>query len=248
MKRKILITGAAGRIGRLLTTQLADRYDLVLTDRHAPDPRPPHPFHVADLTDVAALAPVFPGVDTIVHLGANPSPEAEWEGLVGPNILGVRHVFEGASAWRCRRVIFASSIHAVDGHPSGAPLPSSIAARPKNAYGATKAFGEALASVYAARGDWSAICLRIGWLIDDDAQWPELVKQAARFVDLAFTHRDAVAAFVAAIEAPDELRYGVFNVTSANSGSPRLDLSETRRALGYAPQDDLVALARGQGT
>src|SRR5690242_648610 len=88
MSRNVLITGAAGRIGSSLTRDLAGRYSLSLTDVRPPaDPRG-NPFAEADIADLDAMCRLCQGVDTIVHLAADPSMEATWESLLPRNLVG----------------------------------------------------------------------------------------------------------------------------------------------------------------
>ncbi|MCL4863026.1 MAG: NAD(P)-dependent oxidoreductase, partial [Caldilineaceae bacterium] len=115
MKRKLLITGAAGRIGSFLTNQWKERYDLVLTDAHRPEETLGFPFIQADLSDFAAIRRLTEGIDTVIHLGADPRMEAPWETLLPSNVIGAYNVFEAAHQAGCRRLIFASSINAVFG-------------------------------------------------------------------------------------------------------------------------------------
>ncbi len=147
MKRKILITGAAGRIGGYLATAWRDRYDLVLTDIRALEDTRGLPFIQADLADLAAVEAACQGVDTVVHMGANPSPHATLEALLPPNIIGVYNVFEAARRAGCRRVVSASSIHAVFGYPADVQVHGSMPPRPRDLYGATKRVA------WKARGD-----------------------------------------------------------------------------------------------
>jgi NAD+ dependent glucose-6-phosphate dehydrogenase len=96
MKRKVLITGAAGRIGSFITAQWVDRYDLVLTDVREPKETFGFPFTQANLSDFDAVRPQLNGVDTVVHLGADPSMEAPWESLLPNNLISTYNVFESA--------------------------------------------------------------------------------------------------------------------------------------------------------
>src|SRR5690606_4581175 len=111
MKRKVLITGAAGRIGSFITKQWVDRYDLVLSDVRQPAETYGFPFHQLNLSDFDAVKQVVAGVDTVVHLGADPSMEAPWESLLPNNLIATYNVFESAAQNGCRRVIFASSVN-----------------------------------------------------------------------------------------------------------------------------------------
>ena len=238
--RTVLITGAAGKIGRVLSGALQERYALRLTDARPLEESAAAPFVLADLGDADAMAALCRDVDTVVHLGASSDLASPWEPLLRNNIIGCYHLFQAAGAAGCRRLVFASSIHAVDGYPAGARLGAEVPALPRTLYGATKAWAEALAAVLAQRGALSAICLRLGWVMAGDDSLLHLDNER---LDIVLTHDDLVRLFACAIEAPDDLRYGVFYGLSNNRRN-RYDLAETRRRLGYEPRDDAFAVAR----
>ena len=82
-KARVLVTGAAGQIGGIIRSKLGFRYDLVgldIVDCGWPE------SHVADLSDIDSISPAFEGVDVVVHLGADPSPQASWESTLNNNI------------------------------------------------------------------------------------------------------------------------------------------------------------------
>ena len=161
--QKVLITGAAGEIGSILTLELTKRYHVVLTDMREPAAQP-HPFIEADITDLKAMQAICKGVDTVIHLAADSSDNAPWESLLPNNIVGTYNVFQAAHEARCRRVIFASSGHTVSGYPIDTQVHPNMPVRPANLYGATKVWGEALARFYADQKGLSCICLRFGWV------------------------------------------------------------------------------------
>ena len=143
-KPKVLITGAAGRIGQHLVAHWRERYDLVLTDQRTPDATHGFPFARADLARMDELEPLFTGVHTVIHLGADPSVRAEWESLLHSNIIGVYNVLECARQASCRRVVFTSSVNAVNGYPADVQVTTTMPVAPPNLYGASKAWGEAV--------------------------------------------------------------------------------------------------------
>jgi nucleoside-diphosphate-sugar epimerase len=192
------------------------------------------------LADFDAVRPLCDGVDTVVHLGADPSMEAKWESLLPNNIIATYNVFESAHQAGCRRIIFASSVNAVLGHPTDVQVHTNMPIRPINLYGATKVWGEAVASSYAAQTDLSCICLRFGWVVDRNSDQIRLDHQ---YIDITFTYEDLTRLVTAAIEAPDKLKYKVVHGISNNRWK-RLDISEARELLGYEPQDDGFELAR----
>lgn len=240
MKRKVLITGAAGRIGSFITAQWVDRYDLVLTDVRAPKETFNFPFHQVNLSDFDAVRPLLNGVDTVVHLGADPSMEATWDSLLPNNLIATYNVFESAHQAGARRVIFASSVNAVFGYPRDIQVKLDMPIRPINLYGATKVWGEGVASSYASSTNLSCISLRFGWVVDRNS--PEILPDH-RYLDIAFTYNDLALLIAGAIDAPDDLKLGVFHGISDNQWK-RLDISESTRQLGYHPQDDAFAIAR----
>jgi nucleoside-diphosphate-sugar epimerase len=239
-RRRILLTGAAGRVGGLLIDGLAGRYDLLLTDRRTPGRTRGYPFLPADITQIEALRPLCREIDTVVHLAADPSPHAPWESLLTNNVVGVYNVFQAASEADCRRVVFASSMHVVNGYPSGDwPVRSDVVPNPASLYGATKAWGEALGSYYAHQQGPSVLCLRLGMVIARDDHRLHIRNP---FVAWALTEEDLVRLFINAIEAPHDVRFGIFHSLS-QSWQPPLDLDETRRILRHVPRDNVSALA-----
>jgi nucleoside-diphosphate-sugar epimerase len=240
MHRKILITGAAGRIGSSLTRDFSGRYDLLLSDVRAPGDTLGHPFVEADIADLDAMRSLCAGVDTVVHLAADPSMDATWESLLPRNIVGLYTIFQAAHEAGCRRVIFASSVNAVFGYPKDVQVRTDMPVRPLNLYGASKAWGEAVACFYADQRGISAICLRFGWVIERDS---ELLRPDHPYLDIALTYEDLTRLVAASVDAPDDLRFGVFHGVSDNRWK-RLDISDARKVLGYAPEDDAFALAR----
>jgi nucleoside-diphosphate-sugar epimerase len=238
---KVLLTGAAGRIGSFLTEHLAGRYDFVLADLRAPTETHGFPFVQADIADLEAMRALSQGIDTVVHLAADPSTRATWESLLPRNIIGVQHVFQAAQEAGCRRVVFASSVNAVSGYSREIQVRTSMPVRPPNLYGATKAWGEALACYYADQLGLSAICLRFGWVVSRDS---EQLKLHQRMLDIALTYEDLTRLVRASIDASNDVRFGIFHGVSNNRWK-RLDISDARAVLGYAPEDDAFTLAGG---
>ena len=236
---KVLITGAAGRIGSFLTTHLTDRYEVVLTDTIPPAHLHGHRFVQADIADLEAMRAVCTGIDTVVHLAADPNMEARWDSLLPRNIIGLYNVFQAAHEARCRRVIFASSVNAVFGYPAEVQVHTDMPVRPLNLYGATKCWGEAVACFYADELGISAICLRFGWVQSRDS---ELIRPDHPYLDIMLTYHDLAKLVVASIEAPDDLRFGIFHGVSNNRWK-RLDISDARERLGYEPEDVAFVLA-----
>lgn len=236
--RKILLTGAAGRIGSFLTRHLAKRYNFVLTDVQPPADTHGFPFSAADISDLEAMRALCRDIDTVVHMAADPRTTASWDDLLAPNMIGVQNIFQAAHEASCRRVIYASSVNAVAGYPRDVQVHTSMPVRPLNLYGASKAWGEAVACFYADQRGLSSICLRFGWVLGRDS---EHLRPDHPLLDMVLTYEDLAKLVVGSIDAPDDLRFGIFHGVSNNRWK-RLDISDARAALGYEPEDDAFAL------
>jgi len=230
---RVLVTGAAGEIGRVLREGLLGRYDLVrLTDRAQMAPaRQAEEVIVADLTDMDAVAGLMSGIDAVVHLGGHPR-EADWQTILANNIGATWNVFEAARQAGVRRVVFASTNHVVGFHPRERTIDHRAAHRPDTRYGLSKAFGEDLGRLYADKHGMAVVCLRIGSF--------EVQPHETRHLSTWISHRDMVGLVTASLEAED-VRFEVLYGVSRNTRS----FWDNRRAyaLGYEPEDNAEAWA-----
>lgn len=160
---RILMTGASGSIGTRLRALLPPIYpNLVLSDLRTPDDlKSGETFVQADLADIAAVEGICEGVDGILHFGGF-SVEGPWDAILQANIVGCYNLFEAARKNGVKRIVFASSNHAVGFYPRHAKIPPDVTARPDSRYGVSKVFGEALGALYADKFGLSVTCLRIG--------------------------------------------------------------------------------------
>ena len=235
--RRVVVTGAAGRIGRAVCAALADRWALVRTDlAEAPGGPADPPVMRLDVTDGAACRTVFAGADAVVHLAADPDPEAGWDTLRPANVEGAYQVARAAAECGVRRLVLASSLHAVSGYPEGRQRRATDQPRPANLYGATKAWAEALGAAIAATSATTVVALRIGYFAEIP---PRPGAQTPGEWAAWLSGRDAAELIRAAVEATDVDGCTVVNGTSRNTHSAA-DLRETL-ALGYRPQDDAWA-------
>jgi len=161
--KRVLLTGAAGDIGARLRRLLKPIYpELRLSDIKVPaDLRPDEPFVAADLADLDQVEKAVAGTDGIIHLGGF-SVEGPWETILQANIIGCRNLFEAARRHGVKRVVFASSNHAVGFYPRHHRIGTDASVRPDSRYGVSKAFGEALGALYADKHGLRVLCLRIG--------------------------------------------------------------------------------------
>ena len=227
MKKKILITGAAGDVGTHLRRELQGKYKIVASDLRDPaETFKGQSFKRADISKMAAALRITKGVDAIVHLGGY-SVEGPWEGILNANIIGCYNIFEAARQNGVKRILFPTSNHAVGFYERSRTIDHIISPRPDSRYGVSKVFGEALGSLYADKYGMQVFCMRIGNV--------NPVPIDKRRLSILFTPRDLAQLVTIGIEHPDvrfEIVYGI-------SGNKRAwyDNSNAFR-LGYRPQDD----------
>src|SRR3954468_17888405 len=164
-RSRILVTGAMGRVAAQLLPALEERWQLRLLDRTAGDGDDDHgPVIAGELTNRQVLDQVLAGVDAVVHLAGNPDPAAPWDELQEPNIEGFVALLSAARHHGVRRIVFASSVHAMGSYEGLRrwPIDPAWPPAPCCAYGATKSFDEAFARVYAYQSSMSLIGLRLG--------------------------------------------------------------------------------------
>lgn len=137
----------------------------------------------------------------------------------------------------CRRVIYASSIHAVSGYPPDVQVKTSEPVNPGDLYGVSKCFGEALGRCMAEREGLSVIALRIGAYGP-----PEHVAKPGGhgMLDMFVSQRDLQQMFEKCIDV-ENLRWAIFHAIS-NNHFKRLDITDARELLGYEPKDDAAQI------
>lgn len=165
--KRILITGAAGDIGGRLRRLLAGKYPLLrVSDKvDIQEPRPGEEIDRTDLTEFDAVRAMCRDVDGIVHLGGF-SVEGPWDVILNSNIIGTYNLFEAARLEGVRRVVFASSNHAVGFYRRDETIGVDVTPLPDSRYGVSKAFGEALGALYARKHGLKVFCIRIGNVAD----------------------------------------------------------------------------------
>lgn len=232
--KKLVLTGAAGRLGSYLRAPLSKICDeLVSTDilDGVKDLAPNERYVQADLADLAAMEALLDGADMVVHFGAI-GDEAPFETLLGPNFIGAYNIWEAAYRNKVRRVVYASSIHAVGMHKKTDFIGIDAPHRPDTFYGLAKCFAEDLASLYWDKRGVEAVCMRI--LSCAQVTNP-------RAVGSWLSYEDLVQLVMRAIDTPItgfSIVYGVSN----NDRAP-VDNSKAQH-LGYRPKDNAEVFAK----
>ena len=228
--KRILMTGAAGQIGRAVRGGLRGAYPLVRLLDVAPVGAAAEGEEVvtADIRDMAAMERATAGIDCVLHL-AGQSTEAGWDKVLPLNIEGCYNVFEAARKSGVKRIVFASSNHAIGFHRRERFIDDRVLPRPDSRYGVSKVFGEALGRLYADKYGLSVACLRIGTFIEPDR--PRDARQLLTWI----SHRDMVQLVRRCIDHPSYhfvVAYGV-----SNNLRSRWD-NTNAKFLGYRPRDD----------
>jgi uronate dehydrogenase len=224
--KRVLITGAAGSIGSYLRETLRGRYLLRLSDVRPIDSLADgEEFVAADVTDRDALSPLMEGVHGIVHLGGVPR-EDDWEPILDVNIVGTYNLFEAARRHRVERFVFASSNHAIGFYPRTQRIDTDVRVRPDSRYGVSKAFAEALGSLYADKYGLRVMSIRIGNVADEPVD--------ARRLSIWVSPRDLSQLVEIGLEHPEMRNEVVYGVSDNARGW--WDNSNAER-LGYAPRD-----------
>jgi hypothetical protein len=240
-RRTVLVTGAAGNIGSYFAEHSRKRYDLRLMihgDEDKSDVDAIRKFGevvTGDITNLDQMKQLCRGIDTVLHLAASASPSSTWNVVLNANIIGTYNTFLAAKAAGCRRVIYASSIHAVSGYPADVQVHTTDPVNPGDLYGVSKCFGEALARYMAEQEGLSAIALRIGGFQPVEFAQKD---EGVRMLDAWVSRRDLNQLIERCIE-DKSLRFAIFHGLS-NNRFKRLDITDARELVGYAPQDDLT--------
>lgn len=236
--RTVLVTGAAGRIGSYFAAHSHPRYDLRLMVRDGDDTsaiKGCGPIVTGELADLDKMKELCTGIDTVVHLAGDPDPAATWRDLLEANIIGSYHTFVAARAAGCRRVIYASSIHAVSGYPPDVQIKTSEPVNPGDLYGVSKCCAEALGRYMAEQEGLSVIALRIGAFQSHEAAARE---SSLSYVDAWVSQRDLNQLIEKCIDV-EHVKFAILHGLSDNRFK-RLDISDARELVGYEPQDDLT--------
>lgn len=233
--KKLVLTGAAGRLGSYLREPLCQITESLVSTDIIDDIGKTHKnetYIKADLANLSEVSNALDGADMVIHFGAI-ADEAPFNDILQANIIGAYNVWEAARQHGLRRVVYASSIHAVGMHPRTMNIGTDVAHKPDTFYGLAKCFAEDLGSLYWDKFQIESVCLRIlscaqvkgaralgSWLSYDD-----LIQLVHRSIDTPTVGHTIV--------------YGISN----NDRSP-VD-NTNAQFLGYRPKDNAEQFAEG---
>jgi len=231
--KKLVLTGAAGRLGSYLREPLSKLCDELVSSDITDDIGSLYAgeqYVKADLSSLDQIVALLDGADMVVHFGAI-GDEAPFDNILNSNIIGAYNVWEAAHRQNLKRVVYASSIHAVGMHKKQDFIGTDAQHRPDTFYGLSKCFAEDLASLYWDKRGMESVCLRIlscaqvtstralgSWLSYDD-----LIQLVTRAIDTPTTGFSVI--------------YGV-----SNNDRTTVD-NRLASHLGYRPKDNAEQFA-----
>ena len=173
-RSRLVVTGAAGTIGRMLRGRLDHVADeVVLSDLEDVETSGNERSQVADITDLDALRALLKGGGDVLHFGGQ-SVEAPFERVCEANLVGTYNLYEAARLEGVRRVLFASSNHAIGFHTRETLLDADSPTRPDSLYGVSKVYGEALGRLYWDKFGVESLLVRIGSCFPEPADRRQL--------------------------------------------------------------------------
>lgn len=237
-QKTIVLTGATGNIGQVLTPYLIKNYQLRLVDIDLSDVdeeiREQATLIETDLSDPENCAGILDGADYLIHLAGDPRPDADFYGsLLDANFKVTFNLFnEAVKTDSMKRTIFASSIHAVGGYPLDTQVNTAMFPRPADLYGVSKAYMEVLASHYAFKEEKEFIGIRIGGFKGLDGK-TETLENMMKYL----SPEDMCHLIDRCIEATLKRPFLIVNGTSDNTFK-RLDITQAREDISYFPKDN----------
>ncbi|MEN9485947.1 MAG: hypothetical protein RJB37_3827 [Pseudomonadota bacterium] len=226
--KRLLLTGAAGNLGRELRPRLKAYCDTLRLSARGDTlgaAGPGEELALADLADKAAVFAALDGVEAVVHMGGV-STEQTWESIRDGNITGMVNLYEAARHHGVKRIVFASSNHVTGFYRQDEVVSPRDPVRPDGFYGLSKCFGENLAQLYWDRFGLETVSLRIG----SSFAAPKDRRMLATWMSFDDTERLIVAALTAPVVGHSIL-YGM-----SDNATTWWDNTSARH-IGYRPQD-----------
>ncbi|MEL7093591.1 MAG: NAD(P)-dependent oxidoreductase [Pseudomonadota bacterium] len=229
LAKKIVLTGACGSLGMQIRQTLASRADTLLSVDIADAPAdllPNETFVQADVSNLDETLPLMEGADMAVHF-ASIADERPFEELLGPNYLSCYNVWEAGHRAGVRRIIYASSIHAVGMVENAAGAGPEAEHAPDTFYGLAKCFAEDLGKLYWTKRGMESVHLRIA-SCTETPQNARALRTWLSFDDLRHLVDCAVKATTTG-----------FTVIYGFSNNDRVPVNNTAATfLGYKPKDN----------
>jgi len=231
--KKIVLTGAAGRLGSYLREPLTKMADELVSSDIIDDIGKLYPgetYHVGDLASLDDMLRILEGAEMVVHMGAH-ADEGPFEQLLGPNFVGAYNIWEAAYRNGLRRVIYGSSIHAVGMHLKNEFIDTEVRHRPDTFYGLAKCFAEDLGSLYWDKRGLESVHMRI-------LSCAQVT--SSRALGTWLSYADLIQLTQRCIETPTT----GFTVVYGVSNNDRVPVDNAKASfLGYRPKDNAEQFA-----
>lgn len=231
--KKLVLTGAAGRLGSYLREPLSNMCDALVSTDIVDDIGTLYDgetYEQGDLASLDDMMRVLKGADMVVHMGAI-ADEAPFEQLLGPNIVGAYNIWEAAYQNGLKRVVYGSSIHAVGMYPKTEFIDTEVRHRPDTFYGLAKCFAEDLGSLYWDKRGLESVHMRI-------LSCAQVTN--ARALGSWLSYGDLIHLVQRSIDTP----VTGFSVVYGVSGNDRVPVDNRKASfLGYRPSDNAEAFA-----
>jgi uronate dehydrogenase len=238
VKKKVLFLGATGRVGPGILEDYErhykKHYDFIIGSRRKIKLKNYKTVKI-NYSSISSLKKAMKGIDVILNLAAESDPKASFQEILEPNIIGAFNVFEAAKQANVKRIIYASSVHAIRGYPLGKRISENHTPKPSGFYGASKVFLESLCYIYSEKHNISCLAIRIGAYVSDDLRYKVCLTRDN--YDYVISQRDMTQIIHKCIIAPKSVKYGILSGTSDNKRL-YMDLKHTKKLVGYKPQDD----------
>jgi uronate dehydrogenase len=236
VKKKVLILGATGRIGPSLLEELNKHqkdYEIILGIHRKKILG--YRSRKVNLQSISQLKSAFKGISVVVNLAAESDPKAPFKDIIQPNLIGSYNILEAARLAKVKRVVMASSVHAIRGYKLSKTIKETQAPKPLNFYGASKVFLEALCHVFSTKYNLSCLAIRIGAYIPDNKK--KAICLTRDNLDYVISQRDLGQLIDKCIQAPSQVKYGIL-AGSSNNKHLYMDLSSAKKLVNYHPKDD----------
>lgn len=232
--KKLVLTGAAGQLGSRLREPLSKMCDVLVSTDLADDIGTLYDgetYVKADLSSLDAMVDLLKDADMVVHFGAI-GDEAPWDDILQSNIIGAYNVWEAAYRNGVKRVVYASSVHAVGMHKKTDTIGLDVPHRPDTYYGLAKCFSEDLASLYWDKRGIESVCMRI---------FSCAPATNARSIGTWLSYDDLIHLVERSVDSP----VVGFSIVYGISDNDRAVVDNSKaRHLGYRPKDNAEHFAK----
>ncbi|MBO6541109.1 MAG: NAD(P)-dependent oxidoreductase [Rhizobiaceae bacterium] len=244
-RRRIVITGSNGNLGRKLTADLSPDHDVICLDIARSTSDGPSHLVSADLSAWGDWSHHFDGADTVLHLAGEMRPTSSWAAVHGPNIVATQNVLRAAKLGGTRRVIFSSSNQVMAGYRfHDGPITEDIPPSPLNPYAVSKLIGEELGRGFHAETGSSFLAFRVGNIMPGENMPAPGMGLGLWGQQMWLSNHDMLRAFRCAIGAGD-FGFAVLNLVSANAGM-RWSMARAREVIGFVPETSYSPHASSQ--